>query len=199
MTIEYARNVLGLAEANSTEMDPATPHPVIELMDSQRGVTDKGGTMRLGAYIAQLQPGSQVAELYGTTVVSERHRHRNEFNPRYRSRFDDGDFCCSGMSPDGRLVEFIELRSHPFWVGTQAHPEFKSRPERPAPLFLGLVRAALARAEGRAECAAATGATSRRRGRGRGALRSRAQRVRPHGGTDRPVPDGVTVGELARR
>jgi CTP synthase len=152
MTVEYARNVLGLAGANSTEMDPATPHPVIDLMDSQRGVTDKGGTMRLGAYIAQLQAGSTVADAYGATVVSERHRHRNEFNPRYRSRFDDGDFLCSGVSPDGRLVEFIELRSHPFWVGTQAHPEFKSRPERPAPLFLGLVKAALER---RAGCSAA--------------------------------------------
>ena len=88
-------------------------------------------------------------------MVSERHRHRWEFNPRYRSRFDDGDFCCSGVSPDGRLVEFIELASHPYWVGTQAHPEFKSRPERPAPLFLGLVRAALAHADERAGSASA--------------------------------------------
>jgi CTP synthase len=149
MTIDYARSVLGLEGANSTEIDPATPHPVIDLMEAQRGVIDKGGTMRLGAYVAQLRPGSQVAEVYGDTVVSERHRHRWEFNPRYRSRFDDGDFCCSGVSPDGRLVEFVELASHPYWVGTQAHPEFKSRPERPAPLFMGLVRAALAHAEQR--------------------------------------------------
>jgi CTP synthase len=149
MTIEYARNVLGLVGANSSEMDPATPHPVIDLMDSQRDVTDKGGTMRLGAYVAQLQAGSQVAEAYGNEVVSERHRHRYEFNPRYRSKYDGSDFVCSGESPDGRLVEFIELRNHPFWVGTQAHPEFKSRPNRPAPLFRDFVAAALGRAEGR--------------------------------------------------
>jgi CTP synthase len=149
MTIEYARNVLGLTGANSTEFDPATPHPVIDLMDSQRDVTDKGGTMRLGAYIAELVPGSQVARAYGKTVVSERHRHRYEFNPRYRGKFEGSDLVFSGSSPDGRLVEFIELRGHPFWVGTQAHPELKSRPTRPAPLFRELVGAALERAEGR--------------------------------------------------
>jgi CTP synthase len=149
MTIDYARNVLGLAGANSSELDPTTPHPVIDLMDTQRGVTDMGGTMRLGAYVAQLDEGSKVAEAYGTTVVSERHRHRYEFNPRYKARFDDSPFWCSGTSPDGRLVEFIELRDHPFWVGTQAHPELKSRPTRPAPLFRDFVGASLARAEGR--------------------------------------------------
>jgi CTP synthase len=149
MTIEYARNVLGLTGANSTEFDPATPHPVIDLMDSQRDVTDKGGTMRLGAYVAELVPGSQVARAYGKTVVSERHRHRYEFNPRYRGKFEGSDLVFSGSSPDGRLVEFIELRGHPFWVGTQAHPELKSRPTRPAPLFRELVGAALERAEGR--------------------------------------------------
>ncbi len=149
MTIEYARNVLGLTGANSTEFDPATPHPVIDLMDSQRDVTDKGGTMRLGAYVAELVPRSQVAQAYGKTVVSERHRHRYEFNPRYRGKFEGSDLVFSGSSPDGRLVEFIELRGHPFWVGTQAHPELKSRPTRPAPLFRELVGAALDRAEGR--------------------------------------------------
>jgi CTP synthase len=149
MTIEFARNVLGLAGANSSEIDPQTPHPVIDLMDSQRGVLDMGGTMRLGAYVAELQPGSIVAKAYGREVVSERHRHRYEFNPRYRSKFEDTDFVCSGSSPDGRLVEFIELRGHPFWVGTQAHPEFKSRPDRPAPLFREFMAAALGRAEGR--------------------------------------------------
>ncbi|MGH9228170.1 MAG: CTP synthase [Acidimicrobiales bacterium] len=149
MTVEYARNVLGLTGANSTEFDPATPHPVIDLMDSQRDVTDKGGTMRLGAYIAELVPGSQVARAYEKTVVSERHRHRYEFNPRYRGKFEGSDLVFSGSSPDGRLVEFIELRGHPFWVGTQAHPELKSRPTRPAPLFRELVGAALDRAEGR--------------------------------------------------
>ena len=105
--------------------------------------------MRLGAYIAKLDTGSQVAEIYGTTVVSERHRHRYEFNPDYRSRFEGTAFHCSGTSPDGRLVEFIELEGHPFWVGTQAHPEFKSRPTKPAPLFDAFVAASRARAEGR--------------------------------------------------
>ncbi len=149
MTIDFARNVLGLAGANSSEFDPQTPHPVIDLMESQRGVTDMGGTMRLGAYIAELQPGSQVAAIYGREVVSERHRHRFEFNAKYRSRFEGSGLHCSGASPDGRLVEFIELEGHPFWIGTQAHPEFKSRPNRPAPLFREFVGAALARAEGR--------------------------------------------------
>ncbi len=149
MTVEFARNVLGLAGANSTEFDPSSPHPVIDLMDSQRDVTNKGGTMRLGAYIAQLDPESVVARAYGTTVVSERHRHRYEFNPAYRRRFDGSGFRFSGTSPDGRLVEFIELDDHPYWVATQAHPEFKSRPTNPAPLFRDLIGAAKQRARGR--------------------------------------------------
>ena len=149
MTIEFARNVLGLERAHSSEFDPSSPHPVIDLMESQRDVSDKGGTMRLGAYVAQLQPESRVAEIYGTDVVSERHRHRYEFNPRYRARFEETDFVCSGESPDGRLVEFIELEGHPYWVATQAHPEFKSRPDRPAPLFREFIGAALERAQGR--------------------------------------------------
>jgi CTP synthase len=149
MTIEFARNVLGLAGANSSEFDPQSPYPVIDLMDSQRDVTDMGGTMRLGAYVAELRPGSRVAQAYGREVVSERHRHRYEFNPKFRSKFDETGFVCSGTSPDGRLVEFIELEGHPFWVGTQAHPEFKSRPDRPAPLFREFIGAARSRAEGR--------------------------------------------------
>ena len=149
MSIEYARNVIGLSGANSTEFDPDTQHPVIALMPSQHDVVDMGGTMRLGAYDAVLDTGSQVAELYGATQVSERHRHRWEFNPDYRDRLSDGAFVCSGTSPDGRLVEFVELTGHPFWVGTQSHPELKSRPTRPSPLFDGLIRAALARSEGR--------------------------------------------------
>jgi len=149
MTIEYARNQLGLAGANSLEFDPQTKYPVVNLMDDQRNVTDKGGTMRLGAYVAQLEPGSKVAEAYGDVTVSERHRHRYEFNANFRSTFDDGDFWASGESPDGRLVEFIELRSHPFWVATQAHPELKSRPNRPAPLFRAFIDAAVQRSDGR--------------------------------------------------
>ena len=149
MTIEYARNVLGLSGAHSTEFNPSTLHPVIDLMESQRDVTDMGGTMRLGAYIAELKEGSQVATAYGKTIVSERHRHRYEFNPKFRKRFDESKFVCSGESPDGRLVEFIELPSHPFWIGTQAHPEFKSRPDRPAPLFTAFISAVTDRAAGR--------------------------------------------------
>lgn len=149
MTIEYARNALGLTGANSLEFDPQTKHPVVNLMEDQRDVSDKGGTMRLGAYVAQLAPGSTVAKAYGEEIVSERHRHRYEFNSKYLTRFDDGDFWASGESPDGRLVEFIELRSHPFWVATQAHPEFKSRPNRPAPLFSAFIDAVVERQNGR--------------------------------------------------
>jgi CTP synthase len=149
MTIEFARHVLGLTDAHSTEFDPSTQYPVIDIMNDQRDVTDKGGTMRLGAYYAVLQPDSKVAQAYGETVVSERHRHRFEFNSHFRSRFEGAGFLCSGTSPDKRLVEFIELLDHPFWIGTQAHPEFKSRPDRPHPLFKGLVESALARADSR--------------------------------------------------
>lgn len=149
MTIDFARNVLGLAGANSSEFDPVSPHPVIDLMDSQREVTDLGGTMRLGAYVAELTPGSVVAEAYTKTVVSERHRHRYEFNPRYQGQFEASALRLSGTSPDHRLIEFIELDGHSFWVGTQGHPEFKSRPTNPHPLFREFVGAALRRAEGR--------------------------------------------------
>ena len=149
MVIEFARNVAGLAGANSSEFDSSSPHPVIDLMDEQREVVDMGGTMRLGVYPAQLGPGSQVGAAYGESIVYERHRHRYEVNPRYRTKLEEAGLRCSGTSPDDRLVEFIELPGHPFWVGTQAHPEFKSRPDRPHPLFRELVGAALARAEGR--------------------------------------------------
>jgi len=143
MTVEVARHVLGLTDANSTEMNPTTPHPVIDLMHDQRDVTDKGGTMRLGAYYAVLRQGTKVAEAYGEPVVSERHRHRWEFNPNYRAKVEAAGLVCSGVSPDHRLVEFIELADHPYWVGTQAHPEFKSRPDRPHPLFRDLIGSAL--------------------------------------------------------
>jgi CTP synthase len=149
MTIEFARNVLGLMDANSTEFDTTSADPVIDLMDAQRDVVDMGGTMRLGAYYAVLTPGTKVHEAYGEPVVSERHRHRYEFNNNYRNRFESAGFRLSGLSPDKRLVEFMELADHPFYVGTQAHPEFKSRPDRPHPLFRELIAAALVRAEGR--------------------------------------------------
>ena len=122
-------------------------------MDEQREVVDMGGTMRLGAYPAKLRPGSQVAAAYGTEFVYERHRHRYEVNPRYRPRLEDAGLVCSGTSPDDRLVEFIELPGHPFWVGTQAHPEFKSRPDGPHPLFRELVGAAMRRRSERATTA----------------------------------------------
>ncbi len=150
MVIDFARNVCGLENANSREFDPHSPHLVIDLMDEQRDIVEMGGTMRLGAYIARLDAASQVAALYGETVVSERHRHRYEVSNRYRTKLEAAGLSCPGTSPDGRLVEFVELPGHPFWLGTQAHPEFKSRPDRAHPLFHGLVTAALARAEGRA-------------------------------------------------
>ena len=145
MTIDFARNVLGLAGANSTEMDPSTPHPVIDLMHDQRDIADKGGTQRLGAYYAILESGSRVAQAYGEPVVSERHRHRWELNAQWKPRLEAAGLRCTGLSPDRRLVEFIELDDHPFWVATQSHPEFKSRPDRPHPLFRELVHHALER------------------------------------------------------
>ena len=149
MVIEFARHVLGLADAHSTEFSLTTTAPVIALMQEQMDVTDLGGTMRLGAWPAMLADGSQVAQLYGATVVSERHRHRYEFNARFVEQYESGGMRCSGTSPDGRLVEFVEMPAHPYFVGTQAHPEFKSRPDRPHPLFRGLIDAASVRAEGR--------------------------------------------------
>ena len=145
MVVDFARNVAGMENANSSEVDVSTPYPVIDLMDDQVEVAEKGGTMRLGAYPALLQPATRVEKLYGQPVVSERHRHRYEVNPRFRHRLEEAGLTCSGVSPDDRLVEFIEITSHPFWVGTQAHPEFKSRPDRPHPLFSGLIEAALNR------------------------------------------------------
>ena len=151
MVIEAARDLLGLTGASSTEMDPETPDPVVHTMDSQvdivEGDGDLGGTMRLGAYPAVLQEGSVVAEAYGKTQVSERHRHRFEVNNDYRDQLESVGLHISGTSPDGNLVEFVELdRSmHPYYVATQAHPEFKSRPTKAHPLCAGLVRAALAR------------------------------------------------------
>ena len=153
MTIEFARHVAGLEGANSTEFDASTRHPVIDLMVDQRDVADKGGTMRLGAYYAVLEPGSIVERAYGEPVVSERHRHRYEFNSAYRTRLESAGLLCSGTSPDRRLVEFVEMEGHPFWVGTQAHPEFKSRPDRPHPLFREFLAASLRHRTERLEAA----------------------------------------------
>ena len=144
MVIDVARSLAGMKGANSAEFDPNTPFPVIDLMDEQRRVVDYGGTMRLGAQAAILREGTQVAAAYGELLVRERHRHRFEVNPRFRHRLEKAGLVASGTSADDRLVEFVELPGHPFWVGTQAHPEFKSRPQRPHPLFRELVGAALA-------------------------------------------------------
>jgi CTP synthase len=141
--IEFARNVCGLKGANTTEVDLKTPHPVVDILEEQKNITDKGGTMRLGAYTAYVKEGSKVYELYGSDEVSERHRHRYEVNPAYHEVLEKKGLILSGISPDGTLVEFIELEGHPYFVGTQAHPELKSSLLKPAPLFMGLVRAAM--------------------------------------------------------
>jgi gamma-glutamyl-gamma-aminobutyrate hydrolase PuuD len=144
-TIEFARNVLKLDKAHSTEFDADSPHPVIALLDAQKKVTKKGGTMRLGAQPAQLTLGTKTAQLYGSFVVNERHRHRYEFNNTYRERFEKAGFIFSGVSSDGKLVEIIELADHPFFIASQFHPEFHSKPHQPHPLFKGFIAAAHAR------------------------------------------------------
>jgi CTP synthase len=141
MVIEFAREVLKDEETNSTEFDPSTPHPVIDLMPDQRVLTDMGGTMRLGLYPCQLQPGTIAGKAYSLELVHERHRHRFEFKNAYRQVLQDAGMRFSGLSPDGRLVEIAELADHPFMLGTQFHPEFLSRPNRPHPLFLAFVDA----------------------------------------------------------
>ncbi|HYR07976.1 MAG TPA: CTP synthase [Longimicrobium sp.] len=146
--IEFSRSVCGLAEAHSAEWERDTSDPVICLMDSQRQVTDLGGTQRLGAYTARLAPGSRSAEIYGGNEISERHRHRYEVNNAYRPQLEEAGMRISGTSPDGNLVEMIELPSHPWFVATQAHPELKSRPDHPHPLFASFVQAAMARRDG---------------------------------------------------
>jgi CTP synthase len=144
MVIEFARHVFGDVDANSTEFAPRTSLAVIDLMADQNGVLEKGGTMRLGAYPCHLQPGTRAQAAYGEDVVHERHRHRYEFNNSYRSLLEKAGLVISGVSPDGRLVEISELRDHPFMLGSQFHPELRSRPNRPHPLFRDLVGAAVA-------------------------------------------------------
>ena len=139
--IEFARHVLKLEKAHSTEFDASTPHPVICLLDEQKKVTKKGGTMRLGAQPCQLVMGTKAQQLYGAFVINERHRHRYEFNNAYREKFESQGLLFSGTSPDGKLVEVIELKDHPFYVASQFHPEFQSKPNKPHPLFKGFIAA----------------------------------------------------------
>ena len=143
--IEFARNVLGFADANSTEFDENTAHPVIDLMPDQKHIFDKGGTMRLGAWPCRLTAGSLAAKAYGTDFISERHRHRYEFANAYRDAFEESGMRLSGLSPDGTLVEIVERADGPWFVGVQFHPEFLSRPNRPHPLFQAFIEAQLER------------------------------------------------------
>ncbi|MFG6119434.1 CTP synthase [Thalassobacillus sp. B23F22_16] len=141
-TVEFARNVLGLEGAHSAEIDPATPHAIIDLLPEQKEVSDLGGTLRLGIYPCKLTEGSKAKEAYGEEVIYERHRHRFEFNNHYREQMEEKGFSFTGTSPDGRLIEIIEVEDHPWFVASQFHPEFKSRPTRPQELFYGFIGAA---------------------------------------------------------
>lgn len=141
--VEFARNVIGYNDAHSVELNPDTRHPVIHLMPDQEGINDIGGTLRLGSYPCVLDENSLAYRLYGTKEIAERHRHRYEVNNDYRNVLTENGMVLSGISPDGRIVEMIELKDHPWFVATQAHPELKSRPNRPHPLFKGFIEAAL--------------------------------------------------------
>ena len=141
--VEFARDVLGLKEAISTEVNPSTPYPVIDLMEDQKSTTIKGGTMRLGAYSCKLEPGSLAARIYGTDMISERHRHRYEFNNEYLPMVEAAGMKATGKNPDTGLVEIVEIPSHPFFIGVQFHPELKSTPEHPQPIFVAFVKAAM--------------------------------------------------------
>ena len=140
--IEYARNVLGLKDANSAEFSENTKNPVIHIMETQKDIKKKGGTMRLGSYPCVIKGGSLAEEVYGTNKIDERHRHRFEYNNEYKERLENAGLMCSGVSPDGSLVEIVEIKEHPYFIAGQFHPELKSRPNRPAPLFVGLIKAA---------------------------------------------------------
>jgi CTP synthase len=138
--IEFARNVLGLTDADSTEMSRTTKHPVIDLMEEQKGVTEKGGTMRLGAYPCDIRKGSKVYEIYQKDNIQERHRHRYEFNNDYYDKFDKAGMKPVGHNPDTDLVEIVEIPGHPWFIGVQFHPEYKSTVVNPHPLFVGFVK-----------------------------------------------------------
>lgn len=142
-TVEFARNVIGLERAHSRELDPNTPHPIIDLMPEQKDVIDLGGTLRLGSFPCELKEGTIAKALYNKELISERHRHRYEFNNAYKEQLEAHGMVFSGASPDGRLVEMVELKDHPYFMGVQFHPEFLSRPTRPHPLFQGLIDASL--------------------------------------------------------
>ena len=144
MVIEYARNVLGLADANSTEMNPQTPHNVIDLMEEQKSISNMGGTMRLGAYDCHLRPGSLAAKAYGSEDISERHRHRFEFNEKYREKFEQAGMQCVGENPRTHLVEVVEVPGKRWYIGTQYHPEYSSTVLNPNPIFLSFMKAAIA-------------------------------------------------------
>jgi len=148
--IDFARHAAGLEGAHSTEFDRSTPHPVICLLEEQKDVTDKGGTMRLGAQPAVLAEGSRCEAAYGHSEISERHRHRYESNGKYRGRLEEAGLVIAGTSPDGSLVEIVEVADHPWFVAVQFHPEFKSKPTAAHPLFAGLVAAAVERHAGSA-------------------------------------------------
>lgn len=140
--VEYARNVLGITDANSAEFEEECKNPVIHIMDEQIGIDNKGGTMRLGKYPCKIKKDTLAYEMYNEEEISERHRHRYEYNNEYKERLEEAGLICSGTSPDGRLVEIVEVKEHPYFIAGQFHPEFKSRPDRPSPLFVGLVKAA---------------------------------------------------------
>ena len=144
VVVEYARDILGLKDANSAEFDEKSKNQVIHIMEEQKGIDKKGGTMRLGAYPCIIKEGTLAQEVYGKTEISERHRHRFEYNNDYKERLEKAGLICSGTSPDGKLVEIVELsqKEHPYFIAGQFHPELKSRPNKPAPLFVGLVKAA---------------------------------------------------------
>lgn len=140
--VEFSRNVLGLKDANSSELDPETANPVIHIMEEQKGIVKKGGTMRLGAYPCIIKEGTLAYDIYNQEEISERHRHRFEYNNEYKEKLEKAGLTCSGTSPDGTLVEMVEIKGHPYFIAGQFHPELKSRPNKPAPLFVGLIKAA---------------------------------------------------------
>jgi len=141
--VEFARNVLGLADANSTEMDANTTHPVIDIMAEQKEIQEMGGTMRLGSYPCTIKKKTKVQEIYGATKINERHRHRYEFNNEYKKQFEKAGIQCVGINPETELVEIIELKDHPWFIATQFHPEYKSTVEDPHPLFISFIRACM--------------------------------------------------------